>query len=274
MSYIACRCSPAAGRSAQSRSSPPSRAGSTRPPISASRRTWPPARRSPSRTRGSTGSATKPTGSRTSSSAPCPTSCARRSTRSSATPHAAQRHPRMPPRQARALEIIERNAQALTQIIEDVLDVSRIISGKLRLNMQPVDLAGVVETPWARYCRPPMPRACGSERPRPRRAAGLRRSGPAAAGGLEPAVERRQVHAARRHGAGAAGARRRPGARSSSATPDAASRGFPPARVRALPAGRQPLLPQARRPRPGSGHRPRAGRAARRHGRGGERGEG
>jgi signal transduction histidine kinase len=48
-------------------------------------------------------------------------------------------------RQVRAMEILERNAQMLTQIVEDVLDLSRIISGKLRLNMQEVDLAGVID---------------------------------------------------------------------------------------------------------------------------------
>ncbi len=48
-------------------------------------------------------------------------------------------------REARAAEIIERNATALTQIVEDVLDVSRIISGKTRLNVQRVDLAAVVD---------------------------------------------------------------------------------------------------------------------------------
>ena len=47
-------------------------------------------------------------------------------------------------KQARALEILERNAQALTQMVEDVLDTSRIISGKLRLNLRPVDLPAVV----------------------------------------------------------------------------------------------------------------------------------
>jgi PAS domain S-box-containing protein len=46
-------------------------------------------------------------------------------------------------RQARAIETIERNATSLTQIVEDVLDVSRIISGKIRLDVQPVDLAAV-----------------------------------------------------------------------------------------------------------------------------------
>ena len=47
-------------------------------------------------------------------------------------------------KQVRAVETIERNATALTQIVEDVLDVSRIVSGKVRLNVQPVDLPQVV----------------------------------------------------------------------------------------------------------------------------------
>ena len=45
----------------------------------------------------------------------------------------------------RAMETIERNARWLTQIIEDVLDVSRIVSGKIRLNVQTVELADVVD---------------------------------------------------------------------------------------------------------------------------------
>ncbi|MDQ3651128.1 MAG: PAS domain-containing protein [Acidobacteriota bacterium] len=45
----------------------------------------------------------------------------------------------------RALEIIERNAEAQQQLIEDVLDVSRIITGKLRLEVRPIDLVPVVE---------------------------------------------------------------------------------------------------------------------------------
>ena len=44
----------------------------------------------------------------------------------------------------RALAVIERNAQAQTQLIEDLLDVSRIVTGKMRLNAQPVDPATVV----------------------------------------------------------------------------------------------------------------------------------
>jgi PAS domain S-box-containing protein len=46
---------------------------------------------------------------------------------------------------ARGLETLERNAAWLTQIVEDVLDVSRIVSGKIRLDVQPVDLALVLD---------------------------------------------------------------------------------------------------------------------------------
>jgi PAS domain S-box-containing protein len=43
------------------------------------------------------------------------------------------------------VDAIERNATALTQIVEDVLDISRIVSGKIRLDVQTVDLAKVVQ---------------------------------------------------------------------------------------------------------------------------------
>ena len=44
----------------------------------------------------------------------------------------------------RAIETIERNAQAQAQLIEDLLDVSRIVSGKLRVEMRPVDVGEVI----------------------------------------------------------------------------------------------------------------------------------
>lgn len=44
----------------------------------------------------------------------------------------------------RALETIERNASALTHIVEDVLDISRIVAGKLRLRVQQADLRAIV----------------------------------------------------------------------------------------------------------------------------------
>jgi PAS domain S-box-containing protein len=43
----------------------------------------------------------------------------------------------------RALETIERNARAQTQLIEDILDVSRIIAGKLRVDIRRIDLHAV-----------------------------------------------------------------------------------------------------------------------------------
>jgi signal transduction histidine kinase len=47
-------------------------------------------------------------------------------------------------KQARAIEIIERNATSLAQIVEDVLDVSRITAGKVVLNLQPTDPAEII----------------------------------------------------------------------------------------------------------------------------------
>ena len=51
-----------------------------------------------------------------------------------------------PDKQQKALETIERNVTSLTQIVEDVLDVSRIVSGKIRLNVQTVDFPAIVRT--------------------------------------------------------------------------------------------------------------------------------
>ena len=44
----------------------------------------------------------------------------------------------------RALHVIERNAVAQAKMIDDMLDMARIVAGKLRLDMQPVDLLTVV----------------------------------------------------------------------------------------------------------------------------------
>jgi signal transduction histidine kinase/ActR/RegA family two-component response regulator len=57
------------------------------------------------------------------------------------------REPAIEPDQIRAgVEVIERNARAQAQIIEDLLDMSRIIAGQIRLDVQQVDLADVVES--------------------------------------------------------------------------------------------------------------------------------
>jgi len=41
----------------------------------------------------------------------------------------------------RALDVIERNARAQARLIDDLLDVSRIITGKIRVQVEPIDLA-------------------------------------------------------------------------------------------------------------------------------------
>ena len=44
----------------------------------------------------------------------------------------------------KALHVIDRNAHLQTQLVADILDVSRIITGGLRLNVRPVDLGSVI----------------------------------------------------------------------------------------------------------------------------------
>jgi PAS domain S-box-containing protein len=46
---------------------------------------------------------------------------------------------------ARGLEVVARNTRLQTQLISDLLDISRIVSGKLRLDMQSVHLASVID---------------------------------------------------------------------------------------------------------------------------------
>jgi signal transduction histidine kinase/ActR/RegA family two-component response regulator len=48
-------------------------------------------------------------------------------------------------RAAHALEVIERNIRAQADLINELLDVSRIVSGKLSLDMRPLDLLPIVE---------------------------------------------------------------------------------------------------------------------------------
>lgn len=55
---------------------------------------------------------------------------------------------RMPPKQEdleHGLSVIDRNVRAQAQLIDDLLDVSRIVAGKLRLDVVPTDLESVLE---------------------------------------------------------------------------------------------------------------------------------
>ncbi|MGK4004229.1 PAS domain S-box protein [Sorangium sp. So ce1036] len=47
---------------------------------------------------------------------------------------------------ARGLEVIERNARLEADMVSELLDMSRIISGKLRLDVQPVDLPAIIQS--------------------------------------------------------------------------------------------------------------------------------
>ena len=44
----------------------------------------------------------------------------------------------------KALDVIERNVRTQAKLVEDLLDVSRIISGKLRIEVKPIDPAAVI----------------------------------------------------------------------------------------------------------------------------------
>jgi PAS domain S-box-containing protein len=51
-------------------------------------------------------------------------------------------------RAKRALETIERNARAQAQLVADLLDVSRVATGKLQLNLQPVSLQDLMKATY------------------------------------------------------------------------------------------------------------------------------
>jgi PAS domain S-box-containing protein len=75
----------------------------------------------------------------------------------------------------RALDTIMRSARQQAQLVEDLLDLSSIVSGRLRLNPRPVDLVAVL-TPRSRASgRRSRPRGSGS------RPSSIRRSGPSRA---------------------------------------------------------------------------------------------
>ena len=98
---------------------------------------------------------------------------------------------------AKALDTIERNARAQAQLVDDLLDVSRIITGKLRMDVRPGGSKFV-----HRCCG--RSRAAGGRRERRARSKShrhwtsfhSRRSSATSAGGLEFTFERDQVHAA------------------------------------------------------------------------------
>jgi PAS domain S-box-containing protein len=159
---------------------------------------------------------------------------------------------------SRAMEIIERNAAALTQMVEDILDVSRIVAGKMRLDVQPVELPAVLQDA-IETIRP------AADAKRIKLHAVIDPQVPAISGRLEPALECGEVHAAAGTRAGAPRTNQfecgdhdqRHGRRYR-------TRVSPPC-LRAVPPGRCRQHAPAVRARPRPRHRPQSRRAPRRH---------
>lgn len=61
--------------------------------------------------------------------------------------------------QRRAVEVIEQSARAQNRIIEDILDVSRIITGKLQLNPQPLNIGQAVRAVVDSVCPAAVPKS-------------------------------------------------------------------------------------------------------------------
>jgi CheY-like chemotaxis protein len=107
-------------------------------------RKWPAGRRSRWRTRGSTVPCRRRTGART-SSWPCwRTSCAIR-WHPSATRCTSCKAPMSPPTMHWARDVISRQADHMARLIDDLLDVSRIVQGKVVVKPESLGLASLVE---------------------------------------------------------------------------------------------------------------------------------
>jgi signal transduction histidine kinase len=101
-------------------------------------------------------------------------------------------------RTGHALDAIRRNAKAQAQLVDSLLDLSRVLAGKFELTVEPLDVWRVVEAAIDVVRPQAMPRGGHRRHSAAASASGDWRRVAAAAGVLEPAVECRQVHARRR----------------------------------------------------------------------------
>ena len=150
-------------------------------------------------------------------------------------------------RARQAVEVIGRNARLQAQLIEDILDVSRIITGQLEIERAPVKVPQLLETAIAGIGPAADAKGVTLQPHIPTDLPLLRRRSQAAASGAEqPALECGQVHA---RGRGGDPSLRR-GRRLVDHPRSGHRRGhrgrLPALRLRPLPAGRQPLEPIAR----------------------------
>ncbi len=211
------------------------------------------------------------TASRTSSSRRSPTSCARRSTRSSAGRSCCAAASSSEAERAARLEAIERNARAQAQLIEDLLDVSRIIigqaaarpaAGRPRHRVIEAALDAVRPAAEAKAIRlePTLdPRPAAVDRGDPGRLQQVVWNLLSNAIKFTPKGGRVEVRAR--------GASTRTSSSTVSDTGAGIDRRVPAARLRPLPAGRRVDHARARRARARARDRAPPRRAARRHGR-------
>jgi PAS domain S-box-containing protein len=149
---------------------------------------------------------------------------------------------------ARGIEVIDRNVRLQVRLVEDLLDTSRIISGKLHVERRGMDLLAVIEAGLeAVGSRDPAEAAAAGGPPARHAGVDPGRSAAAAAGDLEPGLERRQVHAGGRSRRGAARTQRGDRAALRERHRHRHQPGLPAARVRSLPPGRDRQRAQVRR---------------------------
>ena len=72
-----------------------------------------------------------------------------------------------------ALDVIDRNIGVQTQLVEDLLDISRIVSGRMRLSVHPLNLDSIVNSAIDSSARPRPPRTSGCSRRSTCRTAGF-----------------------------------------------------------------------------------------------------
>ena len=97
----------------------------------------------------------RPTGARPSFSRCSRTSCAIPCSRSGPRSSCCARRARRPSRLAWARDVIDRQVNHLVRLVDDLLDASRISSGKLELRLGRIDLVPVVLARWSRIGRWP-----------------------------------------------------------------------------------------------------------------------